>query len=51
MMTVKDLKRVLDVLEDDTILVISETNICDVEVITAEYHSDGRSHLVFSAND
>ena len=51
MMTVKDLKKVLEILEDDTVLVISESNICDVETITAECHSDGRSHLVFSAND
>lgn len=48
-MTIKDLKLIIDDLADDTVILIEETDINDVETIRIEIHSDGRSHLILSA--
>ena len=48
-MTIKDLKLIIDDLADDTVILIEETGINDVETIDIQIHSDGRSHLIFSA--
>ena len=47
-MTVKELKLIIDDLADDTVILIEETDMNDVETIKIEIHSDGRSHLIFS---
>lgn len=48
-MTIKDLKLIIEDLTDDTIILIQETDINDVETINIQIHSDGRSHLILSA--
>ena len=48
-MTIKELKQIIEDLTDDTIILIRETDINDVESISIQIHSDGRSHLIFSA--
>ena len=48
-MTIKELKMIIEDLTDDTIILIEETDINDVETIKIEIHSDGRAHLIFSA--
>ena len=48
-MTIKELKQIIENLSDETIILIEETDINDVETINIQIHSDGRSHLIFSA--
>ena len=48
-MTIKDLKLIIEDLMDDTVILIRETDINDVEVIDIQIHLDGRSHLILSA--
>lgn len=48
-MTIGELKQIIDDLTDDTIILIEETDINDVETINIQIHSDGRSHLILSA--
>ena len=48
-MTIRDLKEIIEDLLDDTVILIQETDIHDVETIDIQIHSDGRSHLIFSA--
>lgn len=48
-MTIKDLKLIIEDLMDDTIILIEENDINDVETINIQIHSDGRTHLILSA--
>ena len=48
-MTIKELKLIIEDLMDDTVILIEETDLNDVETIKIEIHSDGRSHLILSA--
>jgi hypothetical protein len=48
-MTIKELKLIIENLMDDTVILIEETDITDVETVNIQYHSDGRSHLILSA--
>ena len=48
-MTIKDLKQIIEDLTDDTVILIEESDINDVETINIQIHSDGRSHLILSA--
>ena len=48
-MTIKDLKLIIEDLMDDTVILIRETDINDVETIDIQIHSDGRSYLILSA--
>lgn len=48
-MTIKELKKIISNLPENTIILIRETDINDVETIDIQIHSDGRSHLIFSA--
>ena len=48
-MTIKELKEIISNLSDNTIILIRETDINDVETINIEIHLDGRSYLIFSA--
>lgn len=48
-MTIKELKLIIEDLMDDTVVLIEETDVNEVETINIQIHSDGRSHLIFSA--
>ena len=48
-MTVKELKQILADLTDDTIVLIEDFDINDVETVEIQIHTDGRSHLILSA--
>jgi hypothetical protein len=49
-MTIKELKSIINSLPDDAALLIDlDKEYADVETIFIEHHSDGRSHIVFSA--
>ena len=48
-MTIKDLKAIINNLSEETIILVEENDINDVETIEVQYHSDGRVHLIFSA--
>ena len=48
-MTIRELKMIIEDLVDDTIILIEETDINNVETINIQIHSDGRSHLILSA--
>ncbi len=48
-MTIKELKLIIEDLMDDTVILIEETDINEVETVNIQIHSDGRSHLIFSA--
>lgn len=47
-MTIKELKEIISNLPEETIILIEENDINDVEMISVDYHSDGRTHLTFS---
>lgn len=47
-MTIKELKEIISNLPEETILLIEDSDINDVETIKVQYHSDGRTHLIFS---
>lgn len=49
-MTIKELKSIINSMPDETVLLIDLTDsYADVGTIFTEYHSDGRTHIVFSA--
>ena len=48
-MTIKELKLLIEDLIDDAVILIEETDINEVNTINIQLHSDGRSHLIFSA--
>ena len=48
-MTIKELKSIIEDLLDDTVILIEETDVKDVETVNIQLHSDGRSHLILSA--
>ena len=48
-MTIKELKEIISNLNDNTVILIEETDINEVETVTIQIHSDGRTHLIFSA--
>lgn len=48
-MTIKELKLIIEDLLDDTVVLIEENDINEVETINIQIHSDGRSHLILSA--
>lgn len=47
-MTIKQLKEIIANLPDETPIIIFTGNVYDVGTILAEYHSDGRKHLIIS---
>lgn len=47
-MTIKKLKEIIATIPDNTILLIEETDINDVETVSVQYHDDGRMHLILS---
>lgn len=48
-MTIKELKTIISNLPDETILLVEQEDVLDVETITVQHHPDGRVHLIFSA--
>ena len=48
-MTIRELKLIIENLVEDTVILIEGTDINDVETVTIQLHSDGRSHLILSA--
>ena len=48
-MTIKELKELISTLPEETVVLIEETDINDVETVNIQYHADGRTHLIFSA--
>ena len=47
-MTIKELKLIIENLPDETVILIEETDINEVETVDIQIHSDGRTHLIFS---
>ena len=47
-MKIKELKEIISNLPDETVILIEETDINNVETVNIQYHSDGRVHLIFS---
>ena len=48
-MTINELKIIIKDLSDDTVILIEENDINEVETVTIQLHKDGRAHLIFSA--
>ena len=48
-MTIGELKLIIKDLVDDTVILIEENDINDVETVNIQLHSDGRVHLILSA--
>lgn len=48
-MSIKELKEIISSLPEETIILIEETDINDVETVNIQIHSDGRTHLILSA--
>lgn len=47
-MTIKELQNIISDLPKETVILVEETDINDVETISVHYHADGRTHLIFS---
>ena len=48
-MNIKELKLIIEDLMDDTVVLIEENDINEVETVNIQIHSDGRTHLILSA--
>ena len=48
-MTIKELKMIIEDLMDDTIILVEENDVKDVETVKIEIHATGISHLILSA--
>lgn len=48
-MTIRELKKIISNLPDEGIVLIEDSDICEVETTTIQLHSDGRTHLILSA--
>lgn len=48
-MTIRELKKIISNLPEETILLVEERDINDVATIEIQHHADGRVHLIFSA--
>jgi hypothetical protein len=48
-MTIKELKKIISNLPEETIVQIEENNVNEVGLVNIVIHSDGRSHIVLSA--
>ena len=48
-MTIRELKMIIEDLDDDTVILVEENDVRDIESITIQIHMDGRSHLILSA--
>jgi hypothetical protein len=50
-MTIKELKKIIRTIPEEAIILIDAENMTDVETISAQYHSDGRVHLILSIEE
>ena len=48
-MTIKNLMEIISNLPEETVILIEENDINEVETVNVQYHSDGRTHLILSA--
>ena len=48
-MTIKELKLIIENLMDDTVVLIEENDINEVETVNIQLHSTGNAHLILSA--
>ena len=48
-MTILDLRKIIENLPENTVILIEENDINELETIEVQYHSDGRVHLILSA--
>ena len=48
-MTIFELKEIVSKLPEETVILIEENDINEVETVNIQLHSDGRAHLIFSA--
>ena len=48
-MTLCELKKIISNLPEETILLVEEHDINDLETVKIQHHADGRVHLIFSA--
>ena len=48
-MTIRELKLILENLDDDTVVLVEDHDVLDIESVTIQIHMDGRSHLILSA--
>ena len=47
-MTLAQLKSIISPLPDDTILLLQTEQLDDVESVVVEFHSDNRTHIIFT---
>ena len=48
-MTIRELKLIMEDLTDDTVILVEDRDVVDVESVTIQIHMDSRSHLILSA--
>jgi hypothetical protein len=47
-MTIAQLKEIIEDLPEQTIILVEQEDVLDVETIEVQHHSDGRCHLILS---
>lgn len=47
-MTIKEFKQIIENLPEDTTILISASDLSEVETTSVQYHSDGRIHVILS---
>ncbi len=47
-MTLAELKKILETVPDDAIVLLEDADINDLETTSIEYHADGRVHVILS---
>ena len=50
-MRIRELKEIINNLPEDTVLLVEQEDVLDVETIKIQHHSDGRCHLILSAEE
>jgi hypothetical protein len=50
-MTISDLKKIINSLPDETVVLLSTEDIYEVETIRIELHTDGRVHLILTSDE
>ena len=50
-MTIGELKQIIADLKDDTIILIEQKDISEIESVNIQIHMDGRCHLILSSLD
>lgn len=48
-MTIKQLKEIISNLPNETILLVEQDDVLDVESIQIQYHENGNVHIIFSS--